>query len=222
MIGTILSFLGSSAFGSIIGVIGNWLNQKQIMRNKKLENDHELEMAKVQIDILRAKTDASIKITQAKVQGAVDLEESKSYTTNIVVANQKSFSDKWLDKLLEMKGWWRIISLPLSAFLMCGFAFIDIFKGVMRPGLTTFFTAAFAWITYTAYGIIKEKGFATLTPDQAVLYFTMAVDTCIMLTTTCVTWWYADRRMAKTLARMQEKRLESPNVRRPVPTEEEE
>lgn len=207
MLGAILGFLGSTAFGSITGVIGNFINQWQLRKAKKLEMDHEIAMAKVQIDILKAKTDASIKITEAQVKGAVDLEESKAYTANIVVANQDSFSDEWLDKLLETQGWYRLFTLPLASFLMLGFALVDIIKGFMRPSLTLFFTAAFGYITYVSYGILKARGFATLTPDQAVLYFSMAVDTCAMLTSTCVTWWYADRRMAKSLQQMYQKRL---------------
>jgi hypothetical protein len=212
MIGAILGFLGSTAFGSITGLIGNFINQWQLRKSKKMEFDHEIAMAKVQIDILNAKTDAAIKINEAQIKGAVELEESKAYTTNIVVANQESFSDAWLDKLLETTGWYRLFTLPLASFLMFGFAIVDIIKGFMRPVLTLGFTAAFGYITYMSYTIIKAKGFETLTPEQAVLYFTMAVDTCVMLTATCVTWWYADRRMAKSLANMYEKRLgiESP------------
>lgn len=211
MIATILGFLGSTAFGSITGLIGNLINQWQIRKNKKLEFEHEIKMADVKVKILNAETDAAIKINAAKIQGAVDLEESKAYTTNVVVANQDSFSDKWLDKLLETKGWYQVFTIPLASFLMLGFAIVDIIKGFMRPVLTLAFTAGFGYITYISYGIIQAKGLAALSPEQAVLYFTMAVDTCVMLTATCVTWWYADRRMAKSLQNMYEKRMDQLN-----------
>lgn len=208
MIGALISFFGSGVFGSLVGVVGNWLNQRQIRKNKEIEMAHEINMARVQIDIITAKTDAAISIVTAKVQGAVDLEESKAYTTNIVVANQKSFSDRWLDKMLDATGWVKWFAFPFAGMLMAGFGFTDVIKGLMRPGLTLAFTAGFGYITYLSYTILKENGIDSLTPAQALVYFTIAVDTCVMLTTTCVTWWYADRRMAKTLARMHEKRLE--------------
>ena len=208
MIGAILSFLGSGAFGSIAGIFGNWLNQRQIRQTKQMEMDHEVTMARVNIEALKAKTDASIKITEAKVKGVVDLEEAKAYTTNIVVGNQKSFSDKWLDKMLEATGWWRIIAYPFAGFLMTFFGLTEVIKGLMRPTLTLAFTAGFGLIAYVSYNIIEARGIEHISIEQAILYFTLAVDTCILLTTTCVTWWYADRRMAKTLARMTEKRLE--------------
>jgi hypothetical protein len=208
MIGTLLSFLGSTAFGSITGLIGNYINQRQIRKNKEMEYSHEIKMAGVQIEILNAKTDAAVKINVAKIEGAVELEESEAYTTNIVMANKESFSDKWLDKLLATEGWFRFFTIPLACFLMLGFAIVDVVKGLMRPALTLAFTGVFGYITWLSYGIMQTKGFETLSPAQAVLYFTLAVDTCVMLTATCVTWWFADRRMAKSLQKMYQNRLD--------------
>jgi len=208
MIGTLISFLGSGVFGSLIGLVGNWLNQRAIRSTEEMKNKHEINMAKVQIEIMKAQTDASIRITEAKVQGAVDLQDSKAYGTVITVANQKSFSDKWIDYLFEVQGWLRYVSVPMAFLLMGPFALVDIIKGFMRPLLTIAFTVGYGYLAYTAYFILKEKGFATLTTDQAVLYFTLSIDTCIMLTTTCVTWWFGDRRAAKSINRMTEKRLD--------------
>jgi hypothetical protein len=208
MIGTIIGFLGSGVFGSITGLVGNWLNQRSIRKTEELKNAHQLNMARVQIDIISAKTDAAIKVTQAKVQGAVDLEDSKTFSKNIVVANQKSFSDKWIDKMFSVTGWLRFVSVPMAICIMAPLAMVDVLKGFMRPVLTLAFTAGFGYLVYTAYYILKEKGFASLSADQALLYFTLGVDTCVMLTTTCVTWWFGDRRAAKSIARMTEQRLE--------------
>ena len=225
MIGTILSFFGSGVFGSVIGLVGNWLNQRAIRKTEELKNAHEIAMVDAQIKMFEAKTDASIKITEAKVQGAVDLEDSKAYGTTLVVANQKSFSDKWVDKMFAVTGWLKYIAVPLAFCIIGPLAAVDVIKGFMRPALTLAFTAGFGYLTYVAYYILKQKGFTTLTPDQAILYFTLALDTCIMLTTTCVTWWFGDRRAAKSINRMTEKRLSmnaQVQVIGPTPTEEEE
>jgi len=227
MIGTILSFFGSGVFGSIIGVFGNWLNQRAIRKTEELKNAHEIAMSEVQIKMFAARTDASIKINKAQIEGTIDLQDSKAYATTLVVANQKSFSDKWIDKMFAVEGWLRYIAIPLAFCIMGPLALVDIIKGFMRPTLTLAFTAGFGYLTYTSYYILKQKGFAALTPDQAVLYFTLALDTCIMLTTTCVTWWFGDRRAAKSINRMTEQRLRlnaamlEPTIG-PTPTEEEE
>jgi len=237
MIGTILSFLGSGVFGSILGVFGNWLNQGAIRKTELMKNAHEIAMAGVQINMLKAKTDASIKITQAKVQGAIDLQDSKAYATTLVVANKKSFSDKWIDKMFGVTGWLSYIAVPLACLVMGSLALVDVIKGFMRPVLTLAFAGGFGYLTYISYGILKQGGFAALTPEQAVLYFTLSLDTCIMLTTTCVTWWFADRRAAKSINRMTERRLKMSEqmqgfgnpkpkdpvlVDEPTPTDEEE
>jgi len=208
MIGAIICFLGSGVFGSVIGLVGNWLNQRAIRQTEELKNKNEIDMARIQIDIIKAQTDAAIKVTEARVQGAVDLQDSKAYATTIEVANQKSFSDKWIDKMFSVEGWLRYLSVPLAFCIMGPLAAVDVVKGFMRPSLTIAFTAGFGYLAYTAYFILKQKGFATLSADQAVLYFTLALDTCIMLTTTCVTWWFGDRRAAKSIGRMTEKRLD--------------
>lgn len=207
MIGSILSFLGSGVFGSVIGVVGNFLTQWQVKKQKQMENAHEVAMAKVQIDILRAQTDASIKIKQAEVQGAVDLQDSKAYGTTLVVANQKSFSDRWIDRLLNVEGWFKYITIPLAVFMIGPLVLVDIIKGFMRPTLTMGFAIGFAYLMHVCYGILENSQFGALTAQQAVMYFTLGVDTVIMLTTTCVTWWFGDRRAAKALHRMAEKRL---------------
>jgi hypothetical protein len=228
MIGTILSFFGSGVFGSIIGVFGNWLNQRAIRKTEELKNAHEIAMSEVQIKMFSAQTDASIKINKAKIEGTIDLQDSKAYATTLVAANQKSFSDKWIDKMFAVEGWLKYIAIPLAFCIMGPLALVDIIKGFMRPVLTLAFTAGFGYLTYTSYYILKQKGFAALTPAQAVLYFTLALDTCIMLTTTCVTWWFGDRRAAKSINRMTEQRLRlneamlRPAIVGPTPTEEEE
>jgi len=228
MIGTILSFLGSGVFGSIIGVFGNWLNQRAIRKTEEMKNAHEIAMSEVNIKMFEARTDASIKINKAQIEGTIDLQDSKAYATTLVVANQKSFSDKWIDKMFEVTGWLRYVSIPMAFCIMGPLALVDIIKGFMRPVLTLGAAAGFGYLTYISYYILKQKGFANLTPDQAVLYFTLALDTCIMLATTSYTWWFGDRRAAKSINRMTEQRLRLNNavqettVIEPTPTEEEE
>lgn len=225
MLGAIVSALTSGALGTIFGGIGNLINQWFQKKQIEMKYKHEKDMARIQIDMLNAKTDASIKIAEAKVQGMIDVEEAKAYTYSQKVGNEKDFSDKWMESLLSQEGWLRYISVPAAFTLMCLFAIVDFLKALMRPGLTLYFTVLSSLLTFKSYQIIQSGGFQAISQEQAVLYFTIAVDTCIMLTTTCVTWWFGDRRMAKFLARMNESRLEMDNEpvlrRRYRPTEEE-
>lgn len=208
MFGAILSAITSGALGTIFGGIGNLINQWFQQKQIKMKYQHEKDMAEVQIKMLNAQTDASIKIAEAKVKGALELEEAKGYSYSQQVGNQKNFSDQWMNILLQQDGWLRYLSVPGAFVLMCLFAVVDFLKALMRPGLTLYFTVLSSLLTWKSYQIIQSGGFSAITEEQAVLYFTIAVDTCIMLTTTCVTWWFGDRRMAKFLARMNESRLD--------------
>ena len=123
MIGTIISFLGSGVFGSVIGLVGNWLNQRAIRKTEEMKNAHEIAMVNAQIGMMKAQTDAAIKINTAKIQGAVDLQDSKAYGTVITVANEKSFSDKWVDYLFAVQGRLRYVSVPMAFFIMVSKSF---------------------------------------------------------------------------------------------------
>lgn len=207
MLGFLASIFGSGVFGSLLGLVGNFLNQIQQKKQMAMKYKHEVDMANVQIDLIKAKTDASIAITKAQVQGAVDLQDSQAYTHSIRVGNQKSFSDKWMDYLLTQTGWLRYIAVPAGFILMILFALVDVLKAFMRPGLTLYFTILSTLLTIAAYDALQSYTIEVLTHEKALAVFTVAVDTVIMLTTTCVTWWFGDRRMAKFLMRMNESKL---------------
>lgn len=207
MLGFLASIFGSGVFGSLIGLVGNFLNQIQQKKQMAMKYKHEIDMATVQIDLLKAKTDASIKITQAQVQGAVDLQDSQAYTHSIKVGNEKTFSDKWMDYLLNQTGWLKYIAVPAGFILMLLFALVDVLKAFMRPGLTLYFTVLSTLITIMAYNILQTDTMEVITQTKALTIFMVAVDTAIMLTTTCVTWWFGDRRMAKFLMRMNASKL---------------
>jgi hypothetical protein len=223
MFGAIVSALTSGVLGTIFGQLGNLVNQWFQKKQIEMKYKHEKDMAKINIDMLRAKTDASIKIVQAEVQGKVDLADAGAFAYSQQVGNQRNFSDKWMDSLLSQEGWLRYISVPAAFMLMCLFAIVDFLKALMRPGLTLYFTTLSSLLTWKCYDIIQKANFEAITQEMAVLYFTIAVDTCIMLTTTCVSWWFGDRRMAKFLSKMNESRLSIHQPpRSPEPTEEEE
>lgn len=202
MFGFLARLLGSGLIGSFLGLFGNAINQFFQMRQQKSKNEHEKDMARIQIEILTAKTDASIRMTEAKVQGAVDLQDSKAYAESIVVGNQKSFSDKWMDKMLDQTGWLQYFSVPAGFVIMFLFACVDVLKAFMRPGLTLYLTVLTSGITYMLYMILDASSVSWLTANKAAIMLTSIVDTIVMLTTTCITWWFGDRRMAKFLMQM--------------------
>jgi hypothetical protein len=75
------------------------------------------------------------------------------------------------------------------------FAFVDLFKGIMRPTLTLYVTVAWSFIAVASYRV-NPAAFG----DNA----KFVVITILNLGVTAFTWWFADRRMAKNITKMYE------------------
>jgi len=181
-------------FGTLVTSVLNFFSQRE--RNK-----HEKEMARIQIDMLRAQTDASIKIVQAQVQGAVELQDSVAFTKSQQYGNDRIFSSSWIDKMLAVKGWTAWLSYPIAYIIIILFGLVDFLKSLMRPGITLYMMAASTWITYTAWKMIQAANQPVDLTKALSLYETVVI-IIIYLTVSCVTWWFGDRRVAKFLMRL--------------------
>jgi hypothetical protein len=62
MFTTIIGFLGSSVFGSILGVFGNWLNQRTILKAEKVKNEQEVmtQRQMLQLKLLKLRLKAQL------------------------------------------------------------------------------------------------------------------------------------------------------------------
>jgi hypothetical protein len=191
-----------SILGGVTGLIGNALTAWSNYKTQKLKNEHDEKMYDFKIKEVAAKTDAAIKITQAKITGAVEIADSQAYTESQKVGNQKSFSDSWIEKLMNTEGWLKYLAIPVAVLMVMLLGFVDVLKGFMRPGLTLYLTLITTWITYKAYDIMQTTG-TEITSAQAFALYSEVTSIVIYLTVSCVTWWFGDRRMAKFMARMQ-------------------
>ena len=136
--------------GGLTGILGNVLTAWSSYKTQKLKNEHDQKMYDFKIKEIAAKTDAAIKITEAKIEGAVELADSEAYTESQKHGNKKLFGDTWIQKLLEIKGRLSYITIPIAAFLVVLLGFVDVLKGLMRPGLTLYLTGVTTWITWKA------------------------------------------------------------------------
>jgi len=191
--------------GGLTGILGNVITSITNYKTQKLKNSHEIAMNDFKLKEIVAKTDANIKLTTAKVQGALELEDAKIYKVAQEKGNQRSFSDKWIDKLLGLDGKLRFISVPFGVLIATMFGFLDFLKGLMRPGLTLYLTGVTSWITWMAWQIMQKDGI-TMTSAEAIAIFTEVTSIVVYLTVSCVTWWFGDRRIAKFLAKLNDDR----------------
>lgn len=184
--------------GSVVGGIFKYKTMKAQIELKKAEHAHEKDMVKAESDAMIAEAKANIAITRAQVEGAVDLEDAKAYVESQRQGNKQMFSSMWVEKLFTVQGKWQIITLPLAMLVAFLFGFTDFLRGIIRPMLTIYLCGATTWVTYMAWTIMQAHNIG-LTATQASEIFVQVVSIVTYLTVSCVTWWFGDRRIAKTI-----------------------
>jgi len=184
--------------GSVVGGIFKYKTMKAQIELKKAEHAHEKDMVLAETEAMIMESKANIAITRAQVEGAIDLEDAKAYVQSQKEGNKSMFSNKWIERLFSVEGKWQIITLPLSMLIATMFGFVDFLRGVIRPALTVYLCGVTTWVTMMAWKIMQAEGI-TVTAIQAVQIFTDVTSIITYLTISCVTWWFGDRRIAKTI-----------------------
>lgn len=201
-------------FGGVTGLLGSAITAFTNFKTQKMKNLHDVakwgfekERIKLETDAMIAEANMNMKIIETQVEGAVELADTKAYLENVKQGNKNTFSDKWMDKLFAVTGWVRYISVPVGVLIAFLFGIVDFLKALMRPGLTMYLTGVTTWITWMAWEIMQKADVATMTAAQATAIFNEVTSVVIYLTVSCVTWWFADRRMAKFLMRLKDGNL---------------
>lgn len=92
MIETLLGFLGSSAFGSITGIFGNWITRREERKNKEIDNKHELDVLKYQKELGQQNHEHQLQIADKNIEQTTVEGELNAFTES-----QKNDSG-WMDK----------------------------------------------------------------------------------------------------------------------------
>ena len=112
MIEALLSFLGGSVFRMIWGEMSAWVNKKQDhafeIERMRLQNDLDDRAHSRMQEALRLQNELGIQMVEAKGQ------------SDVAVAEAEAFG-----KLME------------SAFKPTGYAFVDVWNGIIRPSAAT-------------------------------------------------------------------------------------
>ncbi len=96
--------------GGVTGLIGNVVGGWFKLKERKLDldihamnNTHELSMLKAETQAMIMEAKANIKITQAQVEGAVDIKDADAFMQSQTEGNKNLFSNKWIDALQDMR-----------------------------------------------------------------------------------------------------------------------
>lgn len=188
--------------GGVTGLLGNALTSWFKFKNAKLDREHEQKMVKLETDAMIQEAKMQIQVTQARIEGEIQLADAAAFDTSQKVGSKQLFSEKWIAMIQEAGNkskWFGWVFTLLGTGIAAGFALVDWLNGFMRPGLTIYLTAASTYITWLAWTILKQNGIEALSTDQAVGIFTQVTSTIIYLTVSAITWWYGDRTMSKFL-----------------------
>jgi len=193
----IAELLGSGIFGTLAGIIGGAITAITNYKMQKLKNEHDLAMLKAETEAMIAEAKANIAVTKAKVEGEVEIAETKALTASYESLKHDAFKEGYMKYLAESKWtkWW---APPLVGIM---FALVDFLKKAARPVLTYYLVGACTWLTILVWRIVNKSGVA-IEPSFAQEILNQLIVTVTFLTVSCVTWWFCDRRTAKFLMRL--------------------
>jgi len=215
----------SAIIGLVAGLIGSIVTTVGSFKLQKLKNEHERDLAKIRIDTLKAEAEMQIKVTEKKVDGEIQLKEMDGFIQSQKQSDVKLFDSKWIDRLMSgtTTPWitrlldggkvakvfgiiigsiFGFIERAVGTLIALSFAFVDVLKAFIRPGLTIYLTGLSTWLTYVSWMVIVAHGQQAVTIEVALGLFKVAVHSVITLTVTAISWWYADRRLAKDAIRI--------------------
>ena len=193
------SFLADIGFGAITGLIGSISTSIAAYKMQKLKNEHEVAMEKETRLTIAAETTASVKIEEARLAAEIERGDAKGFALSQEAGAKALFKDSYMDRLFTIKPeWLRLITAPIGVTLMTGFGVIDFLRGLMRPGLTTYYTVASGYLTYLLWNAPMIGGMHLIQNGSEI--FADLVAATIYLSATCASWWLGDRSTSKFIS----------------------
>lgn len=152
--GTLLAFLGSSTFGSIIGSFSAWAAHREERLLAVEKNKHEQVMAQLQNQQQLALADKAKEQTVVAGEQAVAKAEADAFTASQVAANQKP-AGKWAELI------WSAVRPLITAYLLVIMTILGVQLGRIIGGLQSLpiseVTGLYVFIIHEACGL---TGFA--------------------------------------------------------------
>ena len=194
------NILTSIIGGGLTGLIGNALTSFTNFKMQKLKNQHEEKMSELDMQTIRLEAEMNVKVTQAETEGKIALADVEALKTSIAEAQKPLFQESYMNKL--MKSPWTAWIGAILSFL---FGVVDFLKHLARPALTYYLMGVSTWITIVAWQTMQQVSETTpLTTAEAYGLFDKIITIMVYLTVSCVSWWFADRRTAKFLMRLED------------------
>jgi len=177
----------SSVFGSISGVVGHYIAQK----DKEKERQFELDKVKLEMERDKLDSELALKEIQANLQterviqeGQRDIEEAKGWNDAVAkIQNSKNLSTSSLSKLLNGN----IVQSTLGSVIAFLLGLVDVLRGLVRPVLTY---GSFGVMVYLVKEFAVNTGFSNA--DQMAI-LSLVIDVSVFVLTSATQFWFMDR-----------------------------
>ncbi|MGB4060768.1 MAG: hypothetical protein WBK26_11190 [Burkholderiaceae bacterium] len=148
MIAAILSILGSSAVGSLIGGVFAFLNRKADIEAKRLDNDHALALRRADLELAQAEAQGKLQVAVVEAEGSIE-------TARMVAIGQAHQADA-LDAA-QIKAAGKVGGLLL--------VLTDVLRRLIRPAATVALVGAALALNWLLIDRLAQT-WPSLTPAQ--------------------------------------------------------
>jgi hypothetical protein len=193
--------LASGVLGTITGIFGNAINSFINYKTQRLKNEHDIKMAEIDIQVLKLESEAAVRVKKVETDAEIEKSVNEALKKSYDFLNKDLFDKSYMKILTEGK-----IGKGFAYVIAILFSVVDFLKHLVRPFITYYLLAASSVLTYLCYQLVQATGGA-LGIEQAYSLFSNSVLVILYLTTTCIGWWFADRRVAKFIGRLNDKNI---------------
>jgi hypothetical protein len=180
--GGVMAILSGGATG-LLGVVfqrlfDHW-KLKQELDQLRERNAHEVNMRKVDADIMAQEWAARTKVAEVEATGKEAVADAQAFAASFQLEPQRYSEGVKPGKI--------------GKFLLVA---VDVLRGIVRPGLTVYL----AWIATELYNdshMIVEKVAPLMQASLLQDVYKQIVFTLLYLFTTCVLWWFGTRNKGK-------------------------
>jgi hypothetical protein len=190
-----MAFLETIVGAGATGLLGNLVSTVFGFINQKQKNKHEAQMKEIDIKAMIEEAKMNIRVTEAKVQGDLEMAEMASFNETIKQNAIDKLSSNVLSKLFDNK--W---TLPFGVLLAVLFGCVDFLKASIRPGVTLYLVVVLTWVYIQSMQVIEANG-GLFGYEMSVELFNEITNTILYLSVSTVLWWFGDRRVAKVMNR---------------------
>ena len=181
ILGTLVGSIFSGGATGIIGVIAqrfaDYKNKQLDMELEKQRFSQQVEMKRIDAEIMKEEYAAKKEIVQVETAGATDVADAQALAASFAM-EPKRYSNE--ATLTPGQNWLMIL--------------LDFFRGAIRPALTLYLCALVTVIYFLARDKVKAED---LDADQALDLLKLLIGTILYVWTTCTLWWFGTRNKQK-------------------------